>query len=493
SRTGSPLKPPMLKKLDILIIRSFVGPFLAAFAISLFVLTMQFFWLYIDDLVGKGLDFFTVMKLVGLVMLFWVPMALPLALLFSSIMTFGNLGESFELVAIKASGIPLLRFMRPLFVITVFLSGLAFLFSNNIIPVTQLKLAALKYDIIVSKPAIDIKEGVFYDKLDGYVIKLGKKEKNDSIIHDIVLFEKSYGLQDHMLMAKSGIMRITPDKKFLEFILKDGWRFEERGPRGTTNTEFIRLGFKEYKKVFDLKSFQMNKSGDSAFYDPKMLSLRQLNSAIDSLEHIDTFYTRKARTEITPYIRFARYANDTGWIKKGKDTNITAKTFDALIPDSIRESVIESTLGQITSIKGNAGFMASDYEEKYKSLISHEIEWHRKFTLSVACLVLFLIGAPLGSIIRKGGLGTPLVFAIIFFVLFHLFNTFGEKFVRSGQASPIEGMWLSTLVLIPIGIFLIIKAMSDSQLFNQEFYYRTFTRLRKIWNTFRVKKRDHRP
>lgn len=237
----------------------------------------------------------------------------------------------------------------------------------------------------------------------------------------------------------------------------------------------------------------MNKSGDSAFYDPKMLSLRQLNSAIDSLEHIDTFYTRKARTEITPYIRFARYANDTGWIKKGKDTTITAKTFDALIPDSIRESVIESTLGQITSIKGNAGFMASDYEEKYKSLISHEIEWHRKFTLSVACLVLFLIGAPLGSIIRKGGLGTPLVFAIIFFVLFHLFNTFGEKFVRSGQASPIEGMWLSTLVLIPIGIFLIIKAMSDSQLFNQEFYYRTFTRLRKIWNTFRVKKRDHRP
>ncbi len=483
----------MLKKLDILIIRSFVGPFLAAFAISLFVLTMQFFWLYIDDLVGKGLDFFTVMKLVGLVMLFWVPMALPLALLFSSIMTFGNLGESFELVAIKASGIPLLRFMRPLFVITIFLSGLAFLFSNNIIPVTQLKLAALKYDIIVSKPAIDIKEGVFYDKLDGYVIKLGKKEKNDSIIHDIVLFEKSYGLQDHMLMAKSGIMRITPDKKFLEFILKDGWRFEERGPRGTTNTEFIRLGFKEYKKVFDLKSFQMNKSGDSAFYDPKMLSLRQLNSAIDSLEHIDTFYTRKARTEITPYIRFARYANDTGWIKKGKDTIKTAKTFDALIPDSIRESVIESTLGQITSIKGNAGFMASDYEEKYKSLISHEIEWHRKFTLSVACLVLFLIGAPLGSIIRKGGLGTPLVFAIIFFVLFHLFNTFGEKFVRSGQASPTEGMWLSTLVLIPIGIFLIIKAMSDSQLFNQEFYYRTFTRLRKIWNTFRVGKRGRRP
>jgi len=229
----------------------------------------------------------------------------------------------------------------------------------------------------------------------------------------------------------------------------------------------------------------MNKSGDSAFYDPKMLSLRQLNSAIDSLEHIDTFYTRKARTEITPYVRFARYANDTGWIKTDTASIKTAKTFDALLPESLRESIIDGTLGQITSIKGNMGFLASDYEDKYKSLRYHEIEWHRKFTLSVACIVLFLIGAPLGSIIRKVGLGTPLVFAIIFFVLFHLFNTFGEKFVRSGQASPMEGMWLSTLILIPIGAFLIFKAMSDSQLFNQEFYYRTFTRFRKIWNNFR--------
>ncbi|MBW0161715.1 MAG: YjgP/YjgQ family permease [Sediminibacterium sp. Gen4] len=475
----------MFKKLDILIIRSFVGPFLAAFAISLFVLTMQFFWLYIDDLVGKGLDFFTVMKLVGLVMLFWVPMALPLALLFSSIMTFGNLGESFELVAIKASGIPLLRFMRPLFFTTILLSGLAFLFSNNIIPVTQLKLAALKYDIIVSKPAIDIKEGVFYDKLDGYVIKLGKKEKNDSVIHDIVLFEKNYGLQDNMLMAETGIMRVTPDKKFLEFILKNGWRFEERGTRGTGNTEFIRLGFKEYKKIFDLSSFQMSKTGDSAFYDPKMLSLRQLNHAIDSLEHIDSFYLRRSRADITPYVRFARYAADTGWIKTDTLKLKLAKSFDALLPDSLRDVIIDASVGQISSIKSNVGLLASDYVEKYKSLRFHEIEWHRKFTLSVACIVLFLIGAPLGSIIRKGGLGTPLVFAIIFFVLFHLFNTFGEKFVKSGQASPMQGMWLSTLVLIPIGAFLTYKAMRDSQLFNQEFYYRTFTRLRKIWNNFR--------
>lgn len=474
----------MIKKLDILIIRAFIGPFIGAFAISLFVLTMQFFWLYIDDLVGKGLDMFTVLKLVGLVTLFWIPTALPLALLFSSIMTFGNLGESFELVAIKAAGIPLLRFMRPLLVITVFISGLAFLFANNIIPVTQLKLAALKYNIIVSKPALDIKPGVFYDKIDGYVLKLGSKEKNDSIIHDVVIFEKNGGLQDHMIIAQSGIMRISKDQQFLEFILKDGWRLQERGPRGVSNTEFIRMGFKSYKKQFDLKSFQMNKSGDSSFYDPKMLSIRQLNTAIDSISHIDSIYLKKSNAEVNPYLTFTRYA-DTGWAKVDPKLIKKDSSFAKLIPDSIKSIVQERAENQLNSIKGNVGVMAEDYALRITSLRLHEIEWHRKLTLSVACLVLFLIGAPLGSIIRKGGLGTPLVFAIIFFVVFHLFNTFGEKFVKSNATSPLMGMWLSTFILIPIGIFLTFKAMRDSQLFNQEFYYRSFKELRLFIAKFR--------
>lgn len=474
----------MIKKLDILIVRSFIGPFIAAFAISVFVLTMQFFWLYIDDLVGKGLDLFTILKLVGLVTLFWVPTALPLALLFSSIMTFGNLGESFELVAIKASGIPLLRFMRPLLIIAVLISGLAFLFANNIIPVTQLKLSTLKYDIIVSKPSIDIKEGVFYDKIEGYVIKLGKKEKNDSIIHDVVIFEKKNGLQDNILMAESGVMRVAADKRFLEFVLKNGWRYEEKGNRGITNTEFTRMHFSEYKKVFDLKSFQLNKSGDSAFYDPKMLSLRQLNKAIDSLQNTDSFYITKTQREVQPYLRFTRFA-DTGWVKTDSASLKKLASFDAILSDSSKHIIMDAAIIQLNSIKGNMGILTTDYQEKYKSRVLHEIEWHRKFTLSAACLVLFLIGAPLGSIIRKGGLGTPLVFAIIFFVVFHLFNTFGEKFVKSEQSTPMLGMWLSTLVLIPIGIFLTYKAMRDSQLFNQEFYYRSFKQLREFLAKFK--------
>lgn len=478
----------MIKKLDILIIRSFIGPFIAAFIISLFVLVMQFFWLYIDDLVGKGLDLFTILKLIGLVSLSWVPIALPLALLFSSIMTFGNLGETFELVAIKAAGIPLLRFMRPLTIITILLSGLAFLFANNIIPVTQLKLSALKYDIIVSKPAFDIKEGIFYDRIEGYVIKLGKKEKNDSVIHNVIIFEKKPGLQDNMLMAENGVMRITKDKRFLEFILKNGWRFEEKGSRNTTNTEFTRMGFKEYKKVFDLKSFQLNKSGDSSFYDPKMLSLRQLNGAIDSLTHLDSFFRKRTDREVSAYLRFSKYI-DTGWVKNDTVPLRKLKKLDDIIPDSIRQAITDAAISQLQSVKGNIGVLASDQLEKIKSEKLHEIEWHRKFTLSAACLVLFLIGAPLGSIIRKGGLGTPLVFAIIFFVIFHLFNTFGEKFVKSDQTSPLMGMWLSTFILIPIGFFLTYKAMRDSQLFNQEFYYRSFKKLRGFLATFKISKK----
>ncbi|MBC7587012.1 MAG: LptF/LptG family permease [Chitinophagaceae bacterium] len=474
----------MIKKLDTLIIRAFIGPFFATFVISMFVLVMQFFWLYIDDLVGKGIDTFTILTLIMYVAATAVPLALPLALLISSIMTFGNLGESFELVAIKSAGIPLLRFMRPLIIVTVFITGIAFLFANNIIPFAQLKLATLKYDIIVAKPAFDIKEGTFYNQIKDFTIKIGKKEKDDSTIRNVVIFEKRYGLQDNMLVAESGIMRVTGDKKFLEFTLRNGWRYEEKGPRQSLNTDYIRLGFKEYKKVLDLKDFNIDQTPETTFkYDPKMLSVRQLNTAIDSLRKMDAIYIKRSNLEISPILPFTKYI-DTGFLKTEVKKIIAPKSFAEAIPDSLRTLVYDRAINQINGAKNNITAMADDYAGKLKSLRYHEIEWHRKFALSFACMVLFLIGAPLGSIIRKGGLGLPLVFSIIFFVIFHLFNTFGEKFVKENVTSALFGMWLSTLVLMPIAAFLIYKAMRDSQLFNQEFYYRSFTSIRKFIGNF---------
>jgi lipopolysaccharide export system permease protein len=470
----------VIKKLDILVLRAFVGPFFATFLISVFVLVLQFFWVYLDDFVGKGLEFGTLLYLIGMVAIHWVPLALPLALLLSSIMTFGNLGETFEIVAIKAAGIPLLRFMRPLSITAIFISGVAFLFANNIIPYAELKLDALKYDIIVAKPSFDIKEGVFYNKIDGYIIKIGKKEKDDSTISNILIYEKNYGLQDNVIVAQSGVMKTSADKKFLEFDLHNGQRIQEKGPRQSLNTDYIRTGFKDYKKVFDLKTFQLNKTNDSAFYNPKILSIRQLNKAIDSLSNLQGYYIRRSKLEVDPYFSFVKY-KDSVWQNKNTDT--LQKYFaKAAIPDSQRTSIYERVNSQLGNMKENIRLLNEDYKIKKQSLRYHEIEWHRKFTLSVACIVLFLIGAPLGSIIRKGGLGSPLVFAIIFFVLFHLLNTFGEKFAREDVTSVIAGMWLSTFVLIPVGGFLIYKAMSDSQLFNQEFYYRFFRNVKSMIN-----------
>ena len=431
---------------------------------------MQFFWLYIDDLVGKGLDLLTILQLVGLVSVSTFTTALPLALLFSSIMTFGNLGESFELIAIKAAGIPLIRFMRPLFIFTIFLAGIAFLFSNNIIPVTQMKLTNLKYEIIVAKPAIDLKEGIFYDKIDGYVIKLGKKESNDSVMHNITIFEKRFGLQDNLIMAESGVMRVSKNKKFLEFVMYNGWRYQERGARSTTNTEFTRLYFKEYKKVFDLKSFQLNKTSD-VLYDPKMLSVRQLDKAMDSLQNKDSFFIKKTNADVASYLRFMNY-KDSSQLFNAKKKITPLKKFSTLIPDSLISSIQLTSGYQFSSLIYNITAIADTYKDNKKANSLHGIEWHRKFTLSFACFVLFLIGAPLGSIIRKGGLGTPLVLAIIFFVIFFLLNNFGEKLAKSGQWDVFSGMWMSSIILIPVGLFLTYKAMRDSQLFNQEFYYR---------------------
>lgn len=465
-----------MKKLDTLILKAFVGPFVATFFITLFVLTLQFFWLYIDDLVGKGLDIITILKLTSYVSAYNIPLALPLAILISSIMTFGNLGETFELVAIKSAGIPLIRFMRPLFLTALLLCGAAFLFNNYIIPVATLKMNTLKYDIIMSKPAFDIKEGVFYDKIEGFVIKVGKKEKDGTTIRNVIIYEKNYDIQDNIIVARSGEMKVNKSN-FLEFNLKDGWRYQEQGDRMTTNTDLIRMGFKEYKKVFDLSSFKLNKTEDSVFKNNyQMLSIRQLDKAIDSLKKNNLSFGKRIGMQISPYLKFASYA-DTGWVAV-KDTSRKAiRNMNDLIPDSERTTILDRTISQVNNIKSNIDVTVIEYQAKKKELLLHSIEWHRKLTMSIACLVLFLIGAPLGSIIRKGGLGTPLVFAVAFFVVFFLLNNFGQKLVKTAVLPPIPGMWLATFVLTPIGLFLTYKAMRDSQLFNQEFYFRTIKRM----------------
>jgi lipopolysaccharide export system permease protein len=395
-------------------------------------------------------------------------------------MTFGNLGESFELVAIKSAGISLLRFMRPLMWVAVLFCGITFMFANYVIPYANLKFVALYNDIFYKKPAFDLKEGVFFTYIPNYAIKAGKKDADGKTIHDVLIYDQTNPLQNNTLIAETGVMAVSRDNKFLEFNLKNGYRYQENGTVYDSANEYIRLGFTSFKKLFDLSALQKQTTNDSVYRNNfKMLSAGQINKSLDSLYKMnDSSASRMYRT-----IAFTLpYASKQDSAKKNEPVIQTSfNKFDSIIPDSARFQVYNAAITLANNLKYNIENSGNEIEARKAEIKNHQIEWHRKFSLSMACFVLFFIGAPLGSIIRKGGLGMPLVVAIIFFLMFHLLNMFGEKFVKEGMMPPFIGMWLAVIVLTPVGIFLTWKAMHDSQLFNKELYYKAFKKIKNIF------------
>jgi lipopolysaccharide export system permease protein len=358
--------------------------------------------------------------------------------------------------------------MQPLFFVTLIICGVAFMFANFIMPIANLKSRTMLSDIYYAKPAFNIKEGTFYSATEDFAIKVGKKEANDSVVQDVIIYEKGSSLQDNFLIAQSAVMSITENKRFLQLKLRNGWRYQERGERGMPNTEYIRLGFKEYKKQFDLSSLGVKRTADSVNKsNHRVLSMRQLGNAIDSIQKQEKELKNRLKVEVLAPLDFVKYL-DSNWKVPAKKT--TAKTFDALIPDSLKTIIHQDVAGQVANLRVSNDIALQQFKDRQKDLRLHQIEWHRKISLSLACLVLFGIGAPLGSIIRKGGLGSPLVLSIVFFMVFYFLGTMGEKFAKEGAIHPFSGMWLSTFILIPIGLFLTYKAMRDSQLFNKEFY-----------------------
>jgi lipopolysaccharide export system permease protein len=274
-------------------------------------------------------------------------------------------------------------------------------------------------------------------------------------------------------------MRVSNDKRFLEFNLNNGIYYQERGNAASRNTEFIRSGFKEYKKQFDLSSFQFQRSADSVNKsNQRMLSMRQLSRAIDSLRKHNAGFYKQMQLTLSPVMPFIPYLDST-W--KTGDSIKKIKNFTALISDSINNLIKQNLLTKIGNIQTSNDVMLAQYKDQEKVLRVHQIEWHRKISLSLACLVLFLIGAPLGSIIRKGGLGSPLVLSVVFFMVFYFLSNTGEKMAKTGTIDPKLGMWLSTIVLVPVGLFLINKALKDSQVFNKEYYFRAWQKFRSYW------------
>jgi lipopolysaccharide export system permease protein len=467
------------KKVHKLIIGSFIGPFFLTFLIAIFILLMQFLFKYIDDLVGKGLEWYVVLELMMYASSTLVPMALPLAILLSSIMTFGNLGEHYELVALKSSGISLRRIMMPLINIVMIISIGAFFFSNIAMPFANLKMGALMWDVRNQKPSLAIKPGEFYNGIDGYSIRIGDKDKDGTYLKNIVIYNHSSNNGNmNVLMADSGKMLKSDNDRYLVIELYNGISYEESGVPGTINDrkQLTRVKFIQHEVKFDLSNFQLNRTDEALFKDHyTMLNLKQLRFYEDSLE------TRLGRDKQFFRQNYAMYTSmdkhmklDSSILPEKKELNADIiKNFKA----SERNLIIGRAFSTIRNISTYTETAKVDQANLNEKIRRHLIEYHRKFTLSFACMILFFIGAPLGAIIRKGGLGMPIVISIFFFIFFHILSITGEKMARQGVVPVWQGMWMASFVLTPIGVFITRKATLDSTLLDLDVYVNFFKKL----------------
>ena len=456
-----------MKKIDRLILRSFIGPLLLTFSLSVLVLLMQFVWKYVDDLVGKGLEFSVIAELLLYASATFVPMALPIAVLFASIMTMGNFGEKYELVAMKAGGISVRRAMMPMALVVLLLTGVAFYFANNVMPTAMLKYRVTLYDITRKKPAINIRPGEYYKELEGYVIRVGAKDRNGHELRDVIIYDHTKGsAQTNVIVAKRGNMLASSDNRFLRFTLYNGYSYSElTDGKNLLRRPFTTVGFSEQSINIDISSFAFNRTVEGEFKGSyQMMNIYQLDTSVarlDSLLHEK--YGNYRQNMVASLYAWKQYSKEM----KGSEKGVAGShetLLQSLSPED-RTRAINHALNIALSAANEARMYADTFDGEREYINRHHIEWHRKFTLSVACLLLFLIGAPFGSIVRKGGLGLPLVASVGFFVLYYVVGMIAEKAVRESALGP-EGMWISSLVMLPIGIILTLQATTDSSFFD---------------------------
>lgn len=479
-----------MKRLHLFMLKSFSGPFVATFFISMFVLIMQFLWRMIDEIVGKGLDFAIIAELLIYVATTLVPMALPLAVLLSSIMTFGSLGENYELIALKAAGISLFRIMYPLIILIVFLTVFAFFFSNNILPVANLKFYSLLYDIRKQKPELSFKEGIFMEDLEGYRIKVDRINKSSGMMYHMLIYSHKDGSGNYeVTKADSGMMISNPKSNMMELILYSGYTYTDEGmknngPRATF--PFRRLKFSKQSLMIELPGTDLKRTDEDAFRSSSlMLNLRQLNYTIDSVQGI--LHVKK--TGDAKRLLAANYQrNKSSSFKRDstirEETKAVTANLDSLYltfdPEEQQRSV-DNALQYAREVKQRMEDDKNYYLAQGESIVKHKLEWHRKFTLSFACFIFFFIGAPLGAIIRKGGLGMPVVISVFLFIVYYIISMMGERSAREAVVSPAAGMWISAFILLPLGIILTYKSVTDSEMMNTEAYLNFFKKIRALF------------
>lgn len=467
------------------------------FAICLFLVLMQFLWKYVEDMVGKGLEISVLGEMFLYAALTLVYIALPLAILLASLMMFGNMGESLELLAVKAAGVPLLTAMKPLTILIVGIAVGVFFYQNNALPKIQTKFYSLLISIRQASPELDVPEGVFYKEIDGYNLYVGKKDQKTGMLYNVLIYDIASGFNNMaVIICDSAKMSTTDDKKMLIFTMYSGQQFQNF-QQGSSSSSRYNDGFVPYaRENFETKTMMIaydanfNRMGEemiegSATSNYVSKNLSQLGASIDSMSVVlDSVNQMDRRTmKNHSYLSFRN-----GYPAGKKDSLIAAARLapvDVPAPDTL---VLTKALNEQSAILQSAYMKADNNSNEFlfrslnktttqRTINRHWVEWHRKFTIPFTCLIFFFIGAPLGSIVRKGGLGTPIVISVILFIIYYIVENVGYKMTRDGVWAHWFGMWFSSFVLLPIGIFLTYKAVNDSVIMNADTYVNFFKRL----------------
>ncbi|HRF93196.1 MAG TPA: LptF/LptG family permease, partial [Bacteroides graminisolvens] len=466
-----------IKRLDIFVIRSFLMLFLGTFFICLFIFMMQFLWKYVDELVGKGLEMEVLVQFFFYSAVSLVPASLPLAVLLASLITFGNFGERYELLAMKAAGISLLKIMRPLIVFIAFVCGISFYFQNVIGPKAEVKLWTLLISMKQKSPELDIPEGVFYDAIDGYNLYVKKKNRETGVLYNVMIYNFSDGFENaHIIVADSGKLEMTADKKHLFLHLYHGEMFENLKAQSMSaeNVPYRRETFREKHTIIEFNS-------DFSMVDASIMSnqsrskdMKKLQASVDSMtaisDSVGRSYYREVNNIGTYRLTPSLTKQDT---VKMQAANLRGYNVDSLFQSSTlmqKQRIISSASSTVGNLANDWNFKSFNIKQNDQDIRKHQTEWHNKITLSLACLIFFFIGAPLGGIIRKGGLGMPVIASVLIFIIYYIINNTGYKMARDGNWVVWMGMWTSTAVLAPLGAFLTYKSNNDSVVLNADAY-----------------------
>jgi lipopolysaccharide export system permease protein len=493
-----------LKKLDKFVLKSFIGPLVLTFFIVLIILILQFLWMYIDELAGKGLEFKILAELLFQFSLTFVPMALPLAVLLASLMTFGNMGEFSELTAIKSSGIPLRRVMMPVIFLVVIVAGISFFFSNNVQPYSYRKARTLLFDIRRKRPELNIQAGTFNNDIDGFSIKINSKNPSTNKLEKLLIYDQREKRGNtSVIYADSGYMKVTPDESGMIMTLYNGYSYnemeEKNVPAANRKYPLRKDFFREQSIVISLTGFDLERSKEDLFkVNSSTQTVTQLTHFIDSIGE----FGRQRKENYFREFNTTRLYSERNFFQDGVTVTDSARIAKLPLFDPVAILDTLPIYGKkevISKALENARFATNylDQKDQYvhndlKMLRIYQVDFYKKFTLAFSCIVFFMIGAPLGAIIRKGGLGTPAVISILFFVVYYVITISTEKMVKEGLVNTFAGMWASCLILLPVGIFLTYKATTDSAIFNIETYARFFKKIKdKVYVVvFNVKYED---